>query len=300
MDKGTGNKIIEEQSKTENIRCLAAQRELYSRAKRILALQIFLAIFFVVFLSLISIRYDIQVFFSIYCVTITVFDILFLNNIMNSYKKKAARIQEVFDTNVFGIEWNCLIDKIDTETIFRFSEKYKKKEPDFSSLKGWYSAKISEITTDDAILICQRSNCAYDSTIRKSFKNLTTAMSITACLLIVVFSSINEITVNNLFLKILLPLLPIISFVILRNRENQSSLFTLNKMYQFVCDIWNNSSSEKPADTKKLARQIQDRIYHNREDSPLIFNWYYKIFRTKIEEEMNYSVEQLVNEFKKK
>lgn len=297
MDSGTGKKIIEEQNRIENIRCLAAQRELYSRAKKILALQVFLTVALVVCFSFLSLKYDIQVFFSIYCVLVTIFDILFLNQIMDGYKEKAAQIQETFDTKVFGIEWNSLIDRVDTETIFRFSEKFKKKESGFSSLENWYSEKISEVNSEEAILICQRSNCAYDASLRNSFRILISSVSAISCILIIVFSSINGIMVSNLFSTVLLPLLPVISFFILRNRENRGALVTLSKMYQFVCEVWSRSILNKPACVKKLARQIQDRIYHNRKDSPLIFDWYYSLFRRRLESEMEYSVEQLVNEF---
>lgn len=298
MNKTTGKTISIAQNAPDNIRCLAAQRVLYSYAKNILSLQVFLSVIFVICISFVSLKYDIQAFFSIYCVTITVFDILFLNNIMNRYKDMAAQAQEVFDTKVFGIEWNNLIDKVDSEIIYRYSERYRKKEPNFDSLKDWYSTNIAEVMSEKAILVCQRSNCYYDSSLRKNFKNITSSMSLSAGFLILIFSSINGININNLFTTILLPLLPIITFYILRYRENQTALITLSRMYQFVCKAWTDSLSERNDSVKNLARQVQDRIYHNRKDSPLVFDWYYALVRNKHESEMNYSVEQLVDEYK--
>lgn len=292
-----GLNIIEAQNKPDNLKRLAAQKQLYSHAKRLLTFQVILTVFIVVILSLVSLKYDISSYFSMYCVIITFIDILFINSAIDDYKEKASQIQEFFDTDIFNLEWNSLIEKPDHSLIFRFSEIYKKTNKDFSKLKNWYPESISKISTDDAIIICQRSNCNYDTSIRSGFAKLSAGVSFFAIILIIISSSIRGVTVENLFSSMLLPLLPVIAFTVSRYRENNSSLISLNKLYSFACDAWSKSINEKCDGIKPLARQIQDKIYDNRKNSPLIFDWYYNLQRNKHEGEMNYSADQLVQDF---
>ena len=87
-------------------------------------------------------------------------------------KKLAASIQEKFDTNVLLIDWNktLLPSKPDDGLILRYYNKYIKKNK-LDKLYGWYSNEVLPVKTNIATLLCQRTNCSYDFTLRKRYTN---------------------------------------------------------------------------------------------------------------------------------
>jgi len=220
--------IVEKQNEAPSLRCLAAMRQIYSNAKTLFVIQIVLATIVVVLLSLVNVFHNIVWLLASYCVVVAITDAVFFDEYISTQKEKAATIQEIFDTTVLNIEWNDFIEKIDQEIIFRYSEKYKKKEPSLESLKNWYSTGIRDIDNDKAKLICQYSNCRYDLSLRKYTKFYYSLLAIISSFLIVVFALSKDITFKNIFILVLLPLLPIIVFSIQRIKENNRSINYLN------------------------------------------------------------------------
>ena len=293
-----GPNIVEKQNETSSIRCLAATRQIYSNAKTLFAFQIILTTVVVVLLSFINLIHNIEWILATYCVFVAVADSVCFDEFISKQKEKAAVIQEVFDTNVLSIEWNDFIEKVDHEIIYRYSEKYKKKEPAFNSLKNWYSVGIRDVVNEEAKIICQYSNCRYDLSLRKQISKYLFSLAIISSLLIVSFALIKDMTFKNIFILILLPLLPIIVFSIQRIKENNRSIIKLNKMKSIASKSWDKIIGREYVDLPKITRKIQNSIFKNRKNSPLIFDWFYNLHRASLENEMNYSVDQLVAQYK--
>ena len=289
--------IVEKQNEEPSLRCLAAMRQIYSDAKILFAIQIVLTNIVVVLLSFVNVFHDIQWILSSYCVVVAVSDAVFIDEYISSKKEKAAIIQEMFDTSVLDIEWNDFIEKIDQEIIFRYSEKYKKTASSFDSLKNWYSTGIKNIVDDKVKLICQYSNCRYDLSLRNFTKIYYSVHVAISSLLVAVFALSKDVTFKNIFILILLPLLPIIVFYIQRIKENNRSIKDLNKLKKVSSEAWDKVISGKDINIPKTTRQLQNKIFKNRKDNPLIFDWFYKLHRKSLENEMNYSVEQLVAQY---
>lgn len=293
-----GPTIVEKQNETSSLRRLAASRQIYSNAKILFALQIILTTVVVVILSFINIIHNIEWVLATYCVFVAVADSVYFDEFISKQKEKAAIIQEMFDTKVLNIEWNDFIEKIDHEIIYRYSEKYKKKEPEFNSLKNWYSVGIRDVVNEEANIICQYSNCRYDLSLRKQISKYIFSLAIISSLLVVSFALIKDMTFKNIFILILLPLLPIIVFSIQRIKENKRSIIKLNKMKSIASKSWDKIMDRGYVDLSNVTRKIQNSIFKNRKTSPLIFDWLYKLHRETLENEMNYSVDQLVAQYK--
>ena len=73
---------------------------------------------------------------------------------------------------------------------------------------------------------------------------------------------------------------------------------TLTKLKQIANQTWTSVLAREQINTREINRQLQDKIFQNRIDSPLIFEWFYNIKRKQLEEEMYYSIEKLVDEYK--
>lgn len=293
-----GPVIIERQNEDSPIRCLAASRQVYSDAKFLFAIQFIFTTILVVILTFINKFYSIEWFLATYCVFVAIADSVFFDEYIATQKEKAATIQEMFDTYVLDIEWNDFIEKIDHEIIYRYSEKYKKYEPTFDSLKNWYSVGLRDINSGEAKILCQFSNCRYDISLRKQISIIVYSLSILSSTLIILFAIAENITFKDIFMRVLLPLLPIIVFSIQRIKENNKSIKKLNKMKIIASGYWEKIMRGEHVDLSKVTRKLQNSIFKNRKSSPLIFDWFYNLRRSNLEDEMNYSVDQLLSQYK--
>jgi len=79
--------------------------------------------------------------------------------------------------------------------------------------------------------------------------------------------------------------------------ENGVSKDSLDELRSEIESIWNKLLSDSRIDIEYKARAIQDKIFLNRKNSPLIFDWFYNKKRNQLEREMYFSVEKLVQEY---
>lgn len=301
MDKNIGQEIVQKQNTENMLRCLAAQRFLYSSAKILFFWQLIFSTIVVIIISIINLYKDISWIIAAYGSIVAIIDVAFLSPLIKKKKERAAKIQELFDTFVLKIEWNDILigGKPTNEEIHRYSEKYKEKHVDFNDLKNWYSPKISDIDSNAAKIICQRANCTYDYAIRDSFSNAILLILVITSLVIISIGLIKGFTLQNFFLIFVFPLLPAILLFFTTLNDNGVSKDYLDELRSEIEFIWNKLLSDSKINNIEFkVRAIQDKIFLNRKNSPLIFDWYYNKKRNKLESEMHFSVENLVQEYK--
>lgn len=293
-----GEEIINRENTPENIELLAAQKQLYIIAKRVFVAQIVLTSVVVVLLSISNLFVDTSKILSIYSILIAFIDLLLIKDLIKKYKDKAAKIQEQFDTTVLSIPINNLIEKVDLEEIGRYARKHKKIDPLYSKLKNWYSTSIREIDNQIARIVCQRSNFVYDYTLRKNYNLSLSILIAVMSLIVIVLAIVNESNLIDFFLTGVLPVLPILMLFVQILKDNKTSNNNLEKLKQVANDSWVKVMDNQPIDIVQTSRNLQDMIFQNRINSPLIFEWFYNIRRKQLEEEMYYSVDRLVADYK--
>ena len=295
-----GEDIVIKENDPNNIELLAAQKQLYLRAKKIFLIQILFTSVIIVLLSILNLFYNFSKIISIYSLLISLIDLLLIKDSINNIKIQAAGIQEQFDTEVLSIPRNNIIEEVDSEIICRFSKQHRKIDKDYSKLKDWYSTSIKEINGPISKIICQRSNIVYDYTLRKNYNIFLSILIGFMCLVVLVLSIIKEDNLATFILTGLLPIFPILSLLIQVLKDNRSSNKTLEKLKKTADDIWNKVLIGHEINLLDNSRSLQNIIYQNRINSPLIFEWFYNLKRKQLEEEMYYSVERLVTNYKAK
>ena len=99
------NNIASKQNEQKQLERLAAQREIYSFAKKLYLLQIILTVILPIFLFIISSLWvNLIIYSALYSILITVIDNIFIQPIIKKQKIKAAKIKELFDCDVLDIE----------------------------------------------------------------------------------------------------------------------------------------------------------------------------------------------------
>lgn len=292
------HKIIERENESASIEKLAAQREIYSIAKVLLIIQTLFSVILLVLLSFSQLLFQ-NIDFTLIIATVSLIAVLVdygLELKISQLKELASKIQEYFDTYVLQLSWNsilCLV-KPEHDSIYKYYQKYKKRN-DCSELINWYEPEIQKVEENVAKLICQKTNCTYDKSIRRKYNSVIEWTGTITLSLIVIFTIFSGLTFAKVLLTIIFPAIPILQWTLKNIKSNNQSILTLEQLNNLINSSWIEVKNGVKIDSSAL-RQIQDGIYLNRKGSPLIPDFVYKRMRTKLESQTYYSVSQLVDE----
>jgi len=290
--------ILSRENESSSIEKLVAQREIYSLAKCVFYIQAFLSVIILVLLSFAQLILC-EINLKLVIATASIFAVIsgnFLDVYIDKLKGKASRIQELFDTYVLNIEWNPILcrEKPEHGEIFHYYSKSKEKK-DLGKFNDWYDAAITGVPEQTGKIICQKTNCTYDSTIRKKFNIVVLIIGIATILAILLFTIFSGVSLSKIILTVIFPAAPIIRWTqknIIMNTESIKNLEQLNNLINRVWDTLKNG--QVPSD--HIIRQIQDGIVLNRKGSILIPDFIYNRLRDKLEKQTHYSVSELVKE----
>jgi len=297
--------ILHKQNLDVNIDKLLAQRRLYSDAKKLQYILITITVIIPISIASVANFSNLKIDDKSWIYTIYAIVVIFGEKVLEMYidrnKKTAASIQEKFDTSIFGIPENELLNSIfiDHDIIREYSKKDKKSTKKVTMVTNWYSCKIEHLHTNVAILFCQRMNICYDQNIKKKYNILLISLSILTFASLLIIALINDFSLKKFIIEVILPSIPIFSFTYKEINTNLESVDNLQKLREIIEEKLNTLSINDEVEVEEL-RNIQDRIFHNRILSPLIPDFIYKILWTDLEDLMNYSVENRINELQKK
>lgn len=299
-----GSHIIQEQDSDASIRYLAAQKQLYINGKSTFAFQVIIAVPIPIIISIVTpllskTEQGIIWIFVLYSIIATFLE-FFCEDRAMKLKKLAASIQEKFDTTVLLIDWNKTLipSKPEDGLILRYYNKYIKKHK-VDKLYGWYSNEVLPVNTNIATLLCQRTNCSYDFTLRKRYTNTILLIAASTFIILLIVAGQNGITVPTFISSVLFPSLPVFVLAYKQITSNREAIENLKELKDL---IENELEKIKLSDTidNHLIRQIQDKIYLKRINSPLLPEWAYNFLRQNLEDEMHFSVKETVNELSRR
>src|SRR2546423_14213741 len=136
------NAIPAIQNQEAQLQLLAAQRALYWKAKRWVAFQIILTTVVVIALVVIG---DQAAWWrpwgALAGMLILFGDTLIFESIQKRLRRRAAKMQEVFDCEVLKLDWNEFFvgNRPDEEEVIEYATKYRDVDPEYSKLHDWYS-----------------------------------------------------------------------------------------------------------------------------------------------------------------
>ncbi|SHN24974.1 S-4TM family putative pore-forming effector [Chitinophaga sp. CF418] len=281
------NNIKELQNRPENIRLLAAQRQLYIKAKNAFAVQVVLTVLSVVvlnFLKLIpqeKIPFD-TAWFALLASVVAIIDLSVFIGYISNMRTRAAKIQELFDCRIYGLQWNKFNAGSQPEKtdIKNNADQYRPNP--YSPLKDWYNIDLDGLPQESAIIVCQEINLYYDGRLREKFKQhcIWALVGLGGLSVLIGFSG--ELTVPIFFKDLVAPLLPALALTIKVYTENVKSVKASSELKMAVNTFRQNNA----VPTIEQLRQIQDKIYCSRKDSALVPEWFYNKKRKGLEEDM--------------
>lgn len=301
MNKGT--EILKNQNLEINLDKLLAQRRLYSNAKKVNYLLIGITVLVPVIIAFLTNFTAIHVndknwIYGIYAVLI-----IFTEKILEIYidrcKKTAASIQEDFDTTIFPLPENELLNTtyVDYDVIRKYSKKDKQNAKTLDRVRNWYSNEIDIIPNNVAILFCQRMNICYDQHIKRKYNFLLITLSALTFSTLLILALSNGFSLVEFMLEVILPSMPIFIFTYKEFSTSLESVDNLQKLREIIEEKLGSISINDSIDVVEL-RKIQDRIYQNRILSPLIPDFIYRWLWSDLEDQMNYSVKNKIKEIR--
>jgi len=307
--------ISERQNSEINIQRLAAQRNLYRKAKRLHLFRFVLTIPLILTLSIITSllkseyianllkmhTYDASWGLALLSLVIFIIDRLILEPIQQKQKLEAAAIQEEFDCDVLQIPWNDveLPKRPSRETIISNAKHCISKYGD-DQLQNWYAFSENDfIPLAIARFICQRSNVSYDKRLRQRYVLVVSVLGFVVSVIIFVVAAVYDLSFRGFLSNIIAPLLPAAGFVVGEIRQNKATIHSLDEIRDFIEKLWKTILSSKLSSNELLfkARQLQNRIYLHRKGCPLIPDWMYERLRTTEESLMTETANQMKEEY---
>ncbi len=294
--------ILLRENETASIEKLAAQRFLYSYAKIVFYTQIFISVIALVLLSFAQLIFP-KIDFTLVIATVSILVVIFdniLDNYIDTLKEKASKIQELFDTYVLGIEWNHILcgEMPEHHEIFNYSSK-KSAKRNLHKLKDWYEPEIQDVPEHVGRLIGQKTNCTYDATIRKRYTAVIWIIGIATIILILLFTIFSHVSLYKVILTVIFPAAPILQWTQKNIIKVKKSVLNLEQLNSLLNTSWSSLKNGNMVEDN-LHRRIQDGIFLNRKDSPLIPDFVYNKLRKKLEQQMRYTVAELVKEYKER
>lgn len=296
------NDIAKSQNEPRQLERLAAQRRLYSTAKKIFGIQLLLGGPVAIGWSLAVVAApEVKAFAATWGALVSFADLLWLTPLQKRLKEHAARIQEAFDCDVLQLPWNNI--KVgqppDPELVKEQADKYTKVQSGLPPLTNWYAPVVSDLPLDVGRVICQRSNCWWDSTQRRRYAAWVLASVIIVTLLMVGLGFIGGFTVEKLFLAILLPLSPALILGMRQFSEQTEAANRLDRLKEHAESLYSDICNvSDPTMLANRCRALQDEIFENRKRSPLVFDWIFRKLRNDYEAQMNHGAQDLAERAK--
>ncbi len=294
------NEIPKLQNEDRALQLLAAQRQLYARAKRLMGWQLMLAGPVTALIVVLSIyEPSLRAHAVAWGVTFFVLDVSWLGPAQRRLRESAARVQERFDCDVLSLRWDTtkVGNPEPNESVYEQAHLYQAWASTMPPLRGWYPESVQRLPLPLARIVCQRTNCWWDAKQRRSYAAVMAGWLLSSALAVVWIGVVAELAFPDLMLFVVLPLLPTIRLAHQQWEEHRSAADRLDRLREQAERVW-RIAVNNPSDPnlEQEARTLQGEIFDGRKRNPPVFDFIFKWLRDRQEAQMNTGAEHLVHE----
>lgn len=296
--------ISTEQDREQQLMRLAAQRQLYSTAKRIFSAQLILSGPIAAASALLSVMLpDLKGYIALWGILVVASDLFWLTPWQKRLRESGAKIQEAFDCHVLGLPWNDLKagNLPDPELVKEHCIKYQAWASSMPPLNKWYAPEVDDLPIHIGRIACQRSNCWWDSKQRRQYAQWIIGGVGLAFIVFLLLSLGYKLTLDDFLLKVMAPLSPAFLLGFRQFSEHMEAAARLDKLKVHAEELWESALSGTPEiSITARSRNLQDEIFENRKRSPFVFDGVFKRLHTGYEIQMSHGISELVAEAKLK
>ncbi len=187
---------------------------------------------------------------------------------------EGALFKEEFDVILFGIRWKSTLNKVNHKDVSRLSNQYKGKE-----IQDWYSKSLSNnVPRNIAIAVCQYSNTVWDIELRKNYLDWLKGFIMAYSISLFVFFVILDVNGQIIFSTCLsIMTFYVHFFTIIRGH---ASVIGKREAISRKLDGIILNKLEIPLEE---LRDIQDDILATRQEPAKVPNFFFRLYKKKLE-----------------
>lgn len=292
--------IPEKQNSERALKHIAAWTHLYGHAKVVAGWQFILSVPFALAMSLIALRWpDAKVVTTPLSLLFGWIDVLSLDRIQNDRKKTAAKMQEQFDCELFGLSWNEIrcSSPPETEQLNEAEEKFRHKNMK-ANHRDWYPPEVGRLPLPLARLICQRAAVWWDMSQRRKYAGWLVAAVAVLVVGVIAISFAADQRVREMVLSVYVPIAPAVVWAVREFIRQRDAVLSLEKLKGQIERIFAEAISGKRSfdELGQLSRNIQDMSFDGRSRNPLFFDFIYQKLRPDQELRMNEKAKEMADE----
>ena len=288
--------VADRQNSNHGLTLLRARSAVYRNAVRLQKAQLGLTVLAPFVGAVLGIFWpDVRGYVATLSLLITVLDAGLLDRAQRNQLKLAARISEVFDTEVLHIPWSAHAAgaRPSPEQINHAAGTWSEGD---EKLRNWYPTAVVQAPLHLARVLCQRTNLWYDAELRRRYSGVLLGTVVTSLVALFIVGLFARMTLVDFAATVLTPAAPILVWALrdfYRQRDTADAQGTARVE---VDQLWALVISGKcePEECLSRARELQNTIFARRSTSPLIFPGLYNRFRTGMEAQMNVGASELL------
>ena len=276
--------IAERQNAQENLRLLAAQRQLYSKEKKRTGIWYLGSII----IAMVAVATSALAFTKPYEPVIIFLWILVATGeyvLLPSLRQpriEAATIQERFDCNVLDLEWNdALTEEPDLKIVERAVEQFdrrKNRDQEWKKLENWYeSPAIQTEPIHMARIACMKENIRWDSGQRREWARCITGITIGIIIILAVAGIQFDWLLKQYFTGLFLLVIPLLIAVLGHVTRHREAAKRLDHLARVLEDLRRDALREH-VDIDEITRRtryLQTEICHHRMEDVPVIDWFY-------------------------
>lgn len=279
--RGSDSSISTRQNEPENLRLLAAQRQIYSEGKNWQKVRSW-SVLVVAVLGLVSTIFvpALLVVMSAIGALVAVAQWVALQ-LIRRRTKLAAAVQECFDTTVLDLPWNqSLLGRPDPEDVIAADRRFR---GDRRALRDWYTVP-ADARFPYGTLLAQRTNLRWDSELRKLYATAILLGMVIMWVVIVVVGLVRGLSLLD-FVLAFIPSVGASLLGIETVRSHRQHASNQHKLKERIETAWARAVKNRRAVKKTDLRSIQDEIYRLRTLAPPVPDWFYWRHRDQFEDD---------------
>jgi hypothetical protein len=235
-------------------------------------------------------------------ITLLVFllDLFYFDRTIDEGRKFGARIQDLFDRTVFKKKWPDHIagEKPTEEDIQSLAKTFENSNnPErLGKLRDWYPTEVGQLPHPLAVLVCQRSNCVWDTKLRKRFKTVLLAGLLILLGLVWMLAIVLNLSISEFLVAFLVPSIPAVAFTWKLTLQQQTAIDaserTRRSLEQIREQLESTGLTEDLIDTH--TDYLQAELFYRRSSVSRVPSLIYNNDREMREHEMKQAVQTMI------
>lgn len=215
----------------------------------------------------------------------------------NSELRRAAKLQEMFDVQLYRIPWNPVAagEELPAHEVSQLNRRYRGEGKE---LRDYYEIPVLPRPFD--ILACQQQNLGWGARVRRRYANAILCGVVVWSVMGLFLSMFAGLTVTDLVLRWYVPSLGILLLGLDESRGQRGIASRRDHLLSLVRTHVSQvtgvvDKGELESHLMVLARQVQDSIFDTRTREPRVPDWFFSRFRDKDRIDFQEAMKELVS-----